>query len=45
MSIDSIKNIWKVDREFNPEKNQENQKIIDNWERSIKLVLNYNKDE
>jgi glycerol kinase len=44
-SIDSIKNIWKVDREFNPEKNQENQKIIDNWERSIKLVLNYNKDE
>ena len=44
-SIDSIKNIWKVDREFNPEKNQENQKIIDNWERRIKQVLNYNKDE
>ena len=44
-SIDSIRNIWKVDREFNPEKNQENQKIIDNWERRIKQVLNYNKDE
>ena len=44
-SIDSIKNIWKVNREYNPEKNQENQKIIDNWERRIKQDLNYNKDE
>ena len=41
----SLKNIWKVNREFNPEKNQENQKIIDNWERRIKQVLNYNKNE
>ena len=39
-SIESLSNIWKVDKKFNPIQSEQNQKIIDNWDQCIKKVIN-----
>ena len=37
--IDSIKNIWEVDKEFNPSNDTNNDSIINLWEKRITKVL------
>ena len=39
-SLESLSDIWKVNKEFNPIRNKENKKIIDNWERRISKMIN-----
>ena len=39
-SLESLSDIWKVNKEFNPIKNKENKKIIDNWEQRISKMIN-----
>ena len=39
-SMESLSNIWKVDKKFDPIESEQNQKIIDNWEQCIKKVIN-----
>ena len=39
-SLDSLSDIWKVNKEFNPIRNKENKKIIDNWEQRISKMIN-----
>ena len=39
-SIESLSNIWKVDKKFNPIQSEQSQKIIDNWDQCIKKVIN-----
>ena len=38
-SIEQVKNIWEIDREFTPNKTENDKKIIANWEDRIKKVL------
>ena len=39
-SLESLSDIWKVNKEFNPIRNKENKKIIDNWEQRISKMIN-----
>ena len=39
-SLESLSDIWKVNKEFNPIRNKENKKIIDNWEQRISKIIN-----
>ena len=38
-SIDQVKSIWEIDREFSPNISKYDKKIIENWENRIKKVL------
>ena len=38
-SIEEVKSIWEMEREFSPNKSENDKKIIDNWESRIKKVL------
>lgn len=38
-SIDSLKNIWEIDKEFNPSKDSNSNSIINLWEKRITKVL------
>ena len=38
-SIEQVKSIWEMEREFSPNKSENDKKIIDNWESRIKKVL------
>ena len=38
-SLEEVKSIWEMEREFTPNKNENDKKIIDNWESRIKKVL------
>jgi len=38
-SLESLSDIWKVNKEFNPIKNKENKKIIDNWESEVSKFI------
>ena len=37
-SIDELKNIWKIDQEFNPIPNQNDELVIKNWIKRIEKV-------
>jgi glycerol kinase len=37
-SVESLSDIWKINQKFNPEQNEENQKIIDLWNQRISKV-------
>ena len=39
-SIESLTEIWEIDRKFTPENSPQNEEIISNWEKRIGLVLN-----
>jgi glycerol kinase len=39
-SIESLAEIWEIDRKFTPENSPQNEEIISNWEKRISLVLN-----
>ncbi len=39
-SIESLAEIWEIDRKFTPENSPQNEEIISNWEKRIGLVLN-----
>ena len=39
-SLESLSDIWKVNKEFNPIRNKENKKIIANWEQRISKMIN-----
>ena len=38
-SIDSLKNIWEIDKEFNPSSDSNSNSIINLWEKRITKVL------
>ena len=38
-SLEEVKSIWEMEREFTPNKSENDKKIIDNWESRIKKVL------
>ncbi len=38
-SIESLAEIWEIDRKFTPENSPQNEEIISNWEKRIGLVL------
>jgi glycerol kinase len=37
-SIDQVKSIWEIDKEFVPKENKNNKRIIKNWEERIKKI-------
>ena len=37
-SIDEVKSIWEIDKEFVPKENKNNKRIIKNWEERIKKI-------
>ena len=37
-SVESLSDIWKINKKFNPQQNEENQKIIDLWNQRISKV-------
>ena len=39
-SLDSLAEIWEIDRKFTPENSLQNEEIIYNWEKRIGLVVN-----
>jgi glycerol kinase len=39
-SIESLAEIWEIDRKFTPENSPQNEEIISNWEKRIGSVLN-----
>ena len=44
-SLESLADIWKVNKEFNPIRSKQNKNIIDNWEQRIKKVSNSQRNE
>jgi len=43
-SVESLSDIWKINQKFNPEQNEENQKIIDLWNQRISKVTDSQTD-
>lgn len=39
-SLESISNIWKIDKQFDPVQSEDNQKIIEQWENNILRMSN-----
>ena len=39
-SLESISNIWKINKQFDPVQSEDNQKIIEQWENNILRMSN-----
>ena len=39
-SVESLSDIWKIDKQFSPLENQETQKIVSHWNERISKVSN-----
>ena len=44
-SLEKLSSVWEIDREFNPEENEETLSIINNWEKRILKMSNSQKNE